>query len=307
MTDAVGSYVSNSKRLGVFLLRQDTKFTKLRVKALALSSSTSKLSVVKAGGPIVSLTSFSERLKTVHLTIESIATGSLLPSRFILWIQSEEEFVNRPDTIRRLEARGLEVILTKSFGSHSKYYPYLLSQDHFAVPFVTCDDDMLYSKWWLEGLAVAHDQSPSVINCYRAHSMQISDGIIHPYLKWKVQLSTKPSPRCFATGGAGVIYPAKFLSKLKSAGSKFLEVCPKADDVWLHANELRAGFEVRQVGRRPLDFPSIPGTQVRALFHTNWNSDGNDEQIRKTYTPADIAQLTAVERAEAQSSVTFAH
>lgn len=245
---------------------------------------------------MVSLTSFGERLQTVYLTIESIGIGSVLPSRLILWIQDENSFRCRPDSLRRLEARGLEVRLTDKYGPHSKYFPYLMSTDTFGCPLATADDDMLYSMWWLSGLAIAHDENPRLVNCYRAHFMHFANGAIKPYLNWEVRKSVEPSARCFATGSSGCIYPSEFLVKLKRAGDHFLQLCPKADDVWLHVNALRAGFKVRQITTRPLAFPMIPGTQTNALFRANWHSSGNDDQIRRTYTAEDIALLMSEAR-----------
>lgn len=275
----------------VFLARQDLKLANFSIRRLRRRNQQSRKPVIAPGGPVVSLTTFGERLQTVYLTIESIGVGSLLPSRFILWIQDEESFLCRPDSLRRLEARGLEVRLTNEYGPHSKYFPYIMSADTFECPLVTADDDMLYSTWWLHGLAIAHKENPRLVNCYRAHFMHFSNGGIQSYLNWETRKSTEPSARCFATGSSGCIYPAEFLAKLKHAGDEFLQLCPWADDVWLHVNALRAGFKIRQICHRPLDFPIIPGTQKTALVNTNWHAKGNDEQIRRTYTTEDIELL----------------
>jgi hypothetical protein len=278
-------------RMWLFLERQDVKLLNFNIKGLHRRNQETTKPVIAPGGPIVSLTSFGERIQTVYLTIESIGVGSLLPSRLVLWIQDEESFRCRPDSLRRLEARGLEVRLSNKYGPHSKYFPYIMSEDTFGDPLATADDDMLYSVWWLYGLAAAHKRNPQLIHCYRAHFMRFTEGRINPYLNWETRKSTEPSARCFATGSSGCIYPAEFLVKLKRAGDAFLQLCPRADDVWLHVNALRAGFKIRQIVHRPLDFPVIPGTQKIGLFNSNWGVSGNDEQIRRTYTSEDIKRL----------------
>jgi len=288
------------RRAWLLAMRQDMKFTRFNLKRLHARNLRSKGPVVLPGGPVVSLTTFGERLSTVYLTIESIADGYVLPSRLILWLQDEKTLASRPDSLRRLEARGLEVRLCETYGSHSKYYPYLLSTDAFTAPLATADDDVIYSKWWLQGLSRAHDEFPHLVHCYRAHFMLFTDGAINPYLKWLTRQSTKPSPRCFATGASGIIYPVKFLEILKRQGDKFRELCPRADDVWLHVNELRANFPVRQIVNKPVDFPQIPGTQKSGLFVTNWSSGGNDEQILKTYTQSDIDRLMSAPMPESE-------
>ena len=238
-------------RTWLFLSRQDTRFTKLNIRRLRLQNVRATSSVVAAEGPVVSLTSYGERVNTVYLAIESIAAGSVLPSRIILWLDDLETLKNRPPSLKRLEARGLEVSLCAKFGPHTKYYPYLLSQDNFNVPLVIADDDVLYTRWWLAGLQAAYVQNPRVVSCYRAHIVRLTHGAVQPYQMWGRCESTEPSFYHFATGVSGCIYPTRLLPKLKLAGPDFLQLCPKADDIWLHANALRAGFKIRQIHERP--------------------------------------------------------
>jgi hypothetical protein len=275
----------------LFLLRHEIKFTRLHLRRLHRRNQRSTASVVAGSGPVVSLTSHGDRLRTVHLALESIAAGSVLPSRLILWVDTAEAFTNRSLGLQRLVERGLEIYLCSNFGPHTKYYPYLLSTDRFETPFVTADDDILYSRWWLEGLARSHRDNPGNVNCYRAHVMRLERGAFTPYQTWLPCKSTYPSYLHFATGVSGCIYPPSFLTKLRLAGSEFLELCPKADDVWLHVNAVRAGIKIRQVWNRPLRFPIVPGSELSGLYHSNFLLGRNNEQIGNTYTAADIAIL----------------
>ncbi len=304
MTSNSKGFVSNEMHLWLLLLRQDMKLAQLSIKRLRRRNLESADRVVAGGGPVVSLTTFGARLAEVFLTIESIGLGTLLPSRLILWLQDEETFNRRPDSLKRLESRGLEVCLTKTYGSHSKYYPYVQSQDMFDRPLVTADDDVLYSKWWLAGLASASAEDASIVNCYKARVVHLGDGVVKSYFDWTDCDNTQPSVLHFATGVAGVIYPAALLPRLKQAGDAFLALCPQADDVWLHANAIRAGLRIRQISRKQVDFPVIPGTQSCGLFQTNIWSGRNDAQIKSTYTPQDIARLTGAAEVEAPVEMT---
>jgi hypothetical protein len=282
---------TSASQAWLLLLRQDARWTKLYLRLLHLQNLRSKAAVISPNGPVVSITSYGPRLRTVYLALESIAAGSMLPSRLILWIEDEEIVSNPPPTLRRLAKRGLEVRLTQDFGPHKKYYPYLISASRFDQPLVTADDDVLYSRWWLAGLARAHKQGANMVNCYRAHVMRLAHGKVQPYHTWDRCLSTEPSFRHFATGGSGCIYPASLLVALKNAGSKFLQVCPHADDVWLHANAVLAGFKIRQIRNRPADFPFVPGPQANGLSNINAGLGRNDEQIIRTYPPEVISRL----------------
>lgn len=240
---------------------------------------------------MVSLTTFGQRIQTVYLAIESIAAGNVLPSRMILWVPDKELFDLRPASLRRLEERGLEVILTQPYGPHTKYFPYLQAENNFGQPLVTADDDVTYSKWWLAGLVAAYTQNRQVLNCYRAHRIEFDDEKLAPYRMWSACRSTKPSHRHFTTGVSGCLYPPAMLDCLKRAGSEFLSTCPRADDVWLNATALRNNIKVKQVLRWPINFPLIAGTQNSGLWHSNVLLDQNDVQLAATYTQADVHRL----------------
>ena len=255
-------------------------------------------SVIANGGPVVSLTTYGGRSRAAYFAIESIANGDIRPSWMILWIDDEMLFNNLPATIRRLEKRGLEVRLSKKYGPHTKYYPFIDSQNVFTTPLVTADDDILYPSYWLKRLVEANQGHPDNVNCYWAHVMNTEDDGIGKYANYEACSSTLPSVRNIALGVMGVIYPPRFLQILKDAGTAFTECCPKADDLWLHVQALRHGYRVRQVqSKLPyFSFQGVPGSQRTALSYENVTyGDGNDRQVKATYSEADIRLLKSDE------------
>jgi hypothetical protein len=277
----------------LLLLRQDVKFARIAVKWFAHRNRTQRKPIVASHGPIVSLTTHAKRIHTVHLTLESIANGTVLPSRIILWLDDREAFDNRPQALRRLGERGLEIQMTQNYGPHKKYYPFLESADNFETALVTADDDVLYPAGWLSGLVNSFNEDRTVINCYRAHEMKLAEGAIEPYRSWEPCRSVLPSFLNFSVGNSGRIFPPVFLRALKAAGRGFEQQCPTADDVWLHANAVRAKFMTRQIGSRPFNFPTVPDTQDIGLFRSNVALGHNDIQIKKTYRSADIEALVS--------------
>jgi hypothetical protein len=275
------------------LLRPPVQFLRAvhfrtRVRRLMLASRFSQSPVVSQGGPVVSLTSYGKRVDTVHLAIESIARGSLLPSRLILWLDDETLFLHLPVGVNRLKQRGLEVRLSKNYGPHTKYYPYLEINETFDRPLVTADDDVLYPRYWLGRLQQAFQERADVINCYRARVVVLQgQGLAH-YADWHMCESMQASFRHIATGVAGIIYPPQILAALKKAGNAFERCCPKADDIWLHAQALRAGYKVRQIAPHALHLSVLPGTQQTALEACNCFDSGNDHQAMQTYSVKDI-------------------
>lgn len=190
-----------------------------RLRLLNARSSKSVLGEV----PItVSLTSYSDRLKTVWYTIESLAQGSVLPSRFILWVDEEDFSLDHYPELKRLTKRGLEIRHTKNYGPHKKAYPYCVETAGEENLLVTADDDILYPKNWLKYLNEAATQYPGEFLGYRTHRFTLdAEGKIAPYRQWVYGEVNDALYSNFITTGAGTIFPASLQKALKEAGEDF--------------------------------------------------------------------------------------
>lgn len=247
--------------------------------------------IIQPGGPVVSLTTYGNRIYGVHLVIESIGRGQMRPSRVILWLDDASLFDNLPIGIRRLQKRGLEVKFCDNYGPHKKYYPYLESLQEVSAPLVTADDDLLYPRYWLKRLVGAFQRFPDVVNCHRARVIKLNQHGIARYESWKLAESTDASFCNFSVGVGGALYPLPLQRALKQAGTAFLKCCPQADDVWLHLQALRCGYKVRQISDRSFRLLDLPGVQDGALHLQNMIRGGNDRQIENTYRASDIDRL----------------
>lgn len=247
--------------------------------------------VVGDSPAVVSLTSYGARVDLVAFSIESIGAGRAKPRRLVLWLDDQQLFDNRPESLRRLEKRGLEIRLTSNYGPHTKYYPYLQLVDQHQIPLVTADDDILYPLGWLQNLLSAAQRYPDVVSCYRASQLQVSRDRITPYRDWPRVKDTAASLTNFGTGVAGVLYPVQMLEELSRRGTAFMDICPRADDIWLHWVALQSGIKIRQISRNPRHFPEIPGTQQLALLAENVLQGANDTYIQRLYSAEDIRLL----------------
>lgn len=260
---------------------------------LVARNSFSRRPVAGGAGPVVSMTSYGKRLQRVFLALESIGRASLLPSRLLLWIDDPATLADPPPTLRRLQARGLEILATADYGPHKKYYPYLNSTSVIAGPLVIADDDVYYDHRWLEGLSFGHRSHPDDVISTRARWVGLSRGEITPYATWGRAPLDVASPRVFPTGVGGVLYPVPVLRAIRDAGDGFVRKAPRADDVWLHASTLRSAHVARQV-RSSSRFEIVP---IRGagdgLWETNVEGGGNDVQIRNSYGEVEISHLRA--------------
>ena len=251
----------------------------------------SKGSLLDPAGPVLSMTSHSTRIPWAYLALESIARGILKPKRLLLWLSDKEARDALPDTLRRLEDRGLEVHYTQDLGPHTKYFPYVASETRLADPLVTADDDIIYPRDWLAALAQAHQSNPAFIYCHRARRIRLNQYHFEPYGSWGPATSTEPHPLNFAIGATGVIYPPNFLHALKGYGTAFRHTCPTADDIWLNRVAYRKGFLVAQVTPSWPYYPLIPASQVMSLYKENIADGGNQLQLAYTYGREDRANL----------------
>lgn len=244
---------------------------------------------------LVSLTSHGERIDAVFATLETIARGRVRPARIILWLDDADRFENLPASLRRLEARGLEVKLTENLGPHTKYFP-ALTEVGPGMSLVTADDDILYPRTWLDDLLKAARTYPALVNCHRAKVVRTTEHGVLPYREWDECWGHGEHAAVFATGVSGVIYPQAMVDALRERGLAFRAKSPRADDVWLHAVAVEEGIYVRQVGVASVHYAVTPATQHLGLMHQNVHQSENDNQILATYTPEMIAEITEARR-----------
>lgn len=264
---------------------------RLLIPVLKASNRWSTRAVCGTVPAVVSLTTYGARLTEVYLTIESVARSAHRPHRLILWLD-DQTGPELPIQLTRLITRGLEVRRCEDLASYKKVVPYAESTTAHTQPMASIDDDILYPRSWLINLFRCYREDPSSVSCYRARVVQLVGGAIAPYSTWPFTRTTEPHTHNFATGNSGVIYPPRFLDALRDAGRLFVEMSPKADDVWLHHIAVDNGFTVRQVHSQAKDFPMIPWSQQVTLTTTNVGDRMNDEYIRRTYSSTDLRRIT---------------
>jgi hypothetical protein len=241
----------------------------------------------------VSLTTFGDRIEAVYLAIESIGAGYSRPQHIVLWLDERRKETALPSSLKRLTKRGLQIGYVKDVGPHTKYYPYVVMYLDYDYALTLADDDTLYPKWWLQKLAKQFSSTPKNIVAYRAHRASSSSGVIDPYMQWSPASGHDAKFSNFATATSGYVIPKDLAVELRNRGERFLELSPRADDVWVHAVATDCGIPTAVVEGVSRIFPTIRGTQHLALAHTN-NLEGlNDSQIRASYTTEAIARIEA--------------
>lgn len=269
----------------------------LRAFRLGLRNRFTSSSILHPAGPTVSMTTYGQRLKNAHIAIETIAKGTVLPSRFMLYLDVEKDVLHPTKALKRLMKRGLEIHLAENLGPHTKIQWWIQNAPDFSRPHIVADDDIFYPNWWLERILEAAQREPTSVMAHRAHRIVLSDDKkgLAPYNSWPPGIKG-PSHLNFATCVSGVLFPPNFLEIMRKAGDGFRETCPRADDIWLTFQSIEHGVGIGLVAEESIHFDMIPGSQEQALHTTNVSEQQNDVQLRQTFLPSTYALLAEQER-----------
>jgi hypothetical protein len=183
---------------------------------------------------------------------------------------------------------GLEIIWVKENSrSYKKLLPTL--ETYPDVTIVTADDDVLYPRWWLEELLVAHAQGPGVILGHRAIRMQAFGSGATPYLTWSRANKRTPTSQILLTGVGGILYPPGSLPVQTHDVELAQSLCPTADDIWFRAMSLLQGIPVAIITDEEREFPPTWQTgNPTGLASTNVFDGGNDSQLKAVFDHFDL-------------------
>lgn len=232
---------------------------------------------------IVSLTSYQERFSDLPKTLYSLMNQTLKPDRIILWLDEEKEsLTNLPYEITRFVKHGLEIKFTKDIGPYTKIIPSLKKYPNAII--VTADDDIYYSKNWLNLLYMSYISNPEDIHVHRSHRVILENKQILPYEKWEKHVVEETARfDNFITGVGGVLYPPKCFTSEVFREDIFLKNAPKADDIWLWVMALVHNKKIRVV-KNHNNF-LITTSLWKQLFKNNLYKEnktgGNDKQLNR--------------------------
>lgn len=243
-----------------------------------------ELPPIEKADVLVSLTSYPARIKTVHLTVESLLNQSCKPKNVLLWLATEQ-FPNKdrdlPEPLLALREKGLIIDWYHDIRSYKKLIPTLQKYPKDII--ITADDDLIYPQDWLLKLYSAYLSDKKTIWCHRAHRLLLNEnGDILPYKQWNLKVSKNiPSVSNFCTSGAGVLYPPRTFHKHILAEDRFMRIAPNADDIWFWAMCILNKKKINIVDDNISFLNIIDGSQEYALWYDNVRNDQNDVQLQR--------------------------
>lgn len=229
---------------------------------------------------VVSLTSYGERVGTVHTVIRTLLHQTLRPDEIVLYL-SNKEFRSKSDlprSLRKIRSPFFDVRFVEDLRSHKKYF-YAFQEFPEAVV-ITVDDDVEYPKNLIEGLMDSYRQHPYTVSAARTHTIGMrQDGSYASYMEWMrvPKIVNRPSMLVIPTGAGGVLYPPHSFGDSLFDWKTIRKTCLTADDLWLKWNLLEAGVPCMYVpglwtGK------TISRTQEKSLYNVNVNKTGARSQ-----------------------------
>lgn len=202
---------------------------------------------------IISLTSFPARIGKVHLVIESLLRQTYMPQKIVLYL-SRMQFNSMDQIPRRLKKLCNNGYMEISFvdddlKSHKKYYYAVKEYEGYDI--ITVDDDIFYPEDLVECLHKGSVDNRDTVVCLWANSIKLKENKLCSYEEWSIEdvVYDKPQMALLPIGCAGIYYPYNsFNVKLLLDKERILELCPKADDIWLRFNTLLNGKRVVKTG-----------------------------------------------------------
>nr|MCR5457453.1 hypothetical protein [Clostridiales bacterium] len=223
---------------------------------------------------IVSLTSFPKRIGTVHLTIKTLLNQSLRPDKLILWL-AEKEFPNReddlPTELLKLKKQGLEICWCENIMSYKKIIPALRMYPDALI--VTADDDLYYHPKWLEILYRSYLNNPHCIPCHRVTKILMAEDNTFSAIVGGKEYWDGPSYLNKLGSGSGTLFSPGCFHPDVLDETKFKELAPTNDDIWLWLMAALAGYKVIVPEDAMIGLHYIDGTQESALWQINNRGD----------------------------------
>lgn len=251
------------------------------------------------GDFVVSLASYSKRINTLHICLESIFLQTLMPKKIILYLDNSVQSDALPMEISAFIDKGLEIVfVSDDIASHNKYYYTLKDYPDDIV--ITVDDDVIYDKYTFYNLMQTHRKYPHSVCATRVtYIMFDGDGKVSSYNDWISEYDKllHPSKRLLAVGVGGILYPPHIFPDEVFNKTNIKDLALTADDIWLKFMELKNDVPVVWSGQLPQHPEQIPNTKDVGLWRTI-NKNKNDEYIQNLVTSYDMDLFSLITKGE---------
>ena len=227
---------------------------------------------------IASLTSWTKRIGTAHLAVQTILNQTRQPDLTVLYL-FEGDFPQRENDLPK------ELLALRSERFEIRWYKNNLRPALKLIPalkdfpddiIITFDDDLFYPDAVIERLLNGYKKHPEMIQAHRVTNV-IFDATGNIKLSNQIPFDC-PSYIHKITSVASCLYAPSLFNEEVLNERAFLRLSPTNDDVWFWAMAILNGRRVNVVENNIDTLNYIPGTQHVGLSITN---DGEQQLTLK--------------------------
>ncbi len=250
------------------------------------------------GDFIVSLASYSKRIDTLHICLESIFSQTLMPKKIILYFDNTVSPSDVPEKVLSYVKKGLEIkFVSNDIASHNKYFYTFQEYPNDIV--ITVDDDIIYDENTFLNLMQTHMKYPKCVCSSRVTYIKFDESNnVTSYNDWisKYDKIIYPSKQLIAIGVGGILYPPHIFTKEVFNKEAIVKLALTADDIWLKIMQLINDIYVVWTGQSPYPH-QIPNTMENSLWR-NINKYKNDDYIKKLINYYNLDLYKLIEKTE---------
>ena len=228
---------------------------------------------------VISLTSYGERINSVHKVVDSLIKQTYQADKIILWLdETELTREGLPAQLSRLENEQFEVRFCPNYKSYKKLIPTL--QTYPLATVITFDDDIIIPSTTVQHFIDASKANSDTIIATRGRLMSANDnGELGDYASWTFinNSSAVIANYCILPiGYGGVLYPPNSLNKEVCNIEKFTALAASVDDIWFKCMSLLNETPILLLPQSVTSkYKMIEGSQDTALYLTTNTEDKN--------------------------------
>lgn len=232
------------------------------------------------GDIVVSLTSFPARIDNVWKVISSLKLQQVKVGKIVLWL-SLDQFNTidiLPQNLQQCQDDRFSIRLVDGdLRSHKKYF--YAMQEYSESMVITVDDDIIYHPKTISHLLDVSSKYPQSIAANLTSRIVYDGNNIRPYIEWGDDNSSYTYKNLVQIGAGGVLYPPHCLNPMVLNKKVFMELAPRADDLWLNAMARIANTKIIQSPSSILFLPVFQSNKRESLSQGNVSGGGNDVQL----------------------------
>lgn len=229
----------------------------------------------------VTLTTYADRINTVHYTIRTLLNQTYKPDRVILWLADEFRDVELPKDLLELEKFGLTIRYCEELRSHKKYY--FAMQEFPNDTIITFDDDIIYPENQIEKLIKAHKKFPDCVVANEINKLVFDENfeLVYQRNEGVATFGLTPQIMLLPIGCGGVLYPPHCLDAEVFNKDNIINLAYTTDDLWLKSMAIKNGVKAVKTEKWIRTLSCVKGSQKTHLAQVNCLAGGNEDAMRR--------------------------